>query len=123
MALLSSGNASFSLRSVDCLFIDALHQNAFAKLYTRRLLRPLAAQRKRKVSVFVHDIFNPFLIADFRPCEHAADREGCLSKAVASYSARNGGIRNTDLIYAADQPAGEGPSSCRGSHEQAWRAA
>lgn len=53
----------------DVLFIDAVHDNTFAEAYTRNLLRSVA----RDTPVFVHDIFSPFQIVNFKPCQ----RECC----------------------------------------------
>ena len=49
----------------DVLFIDAVHDNVFAEVYTRSLLRNIA----RDTPVFVHDIFSPFQIVNFKPCQ------------------------------------------------------
>mmetsp|Transcript_41122 Transcript_41122/g.132736 ORF Transcript_41122/g.132736 Transcript_41122/m.132736 type:complete len:180 (-) Transcript_41122:293-832(-) len=46
----------------ELLFIDALHRNSFAQLYTDRLLRKAAAAISHPLPVFVHDIFSPFMI-------------------------------------------------------------
>ena len=52
----------------DLIFVDALHRNAFAREYTRELL----GRARRRVLVFAHDIYSPFMIPLLQalPAEH-----------------------------------------------------
>ena len=109
------GDAIFALSGpdtvfdADSLFIDALHRNQFAKTYTDQLLRKAAANISRPLPVFVHDIFSPFMLREFKPCQRAMspaslDEEvNCIRKA-----ARQASGSGLDLIYSEQQPAGEG---------------
>ena len=52
-------------KEIDLFFIDALHRNSFAQVYTQRML----AAHPHRVSVFVHDIYAPFLIPPYKECQ------------------------------------------------------
>jgi len=90
----------------DILFIDAKHDNSFSEMYTRRLLRNVM----RDTPVFVHDVFSPFQIANFKPCQRSLtlhtlpDEVECMQEAARQYKVET----KHDLIYSPGQPAGEG---------------
>ncbi len=91
----------------DVLFIDALHTNKFADSYTRVLL----ANSKKSHSVFVHDIFSPFQIPEFKACQIDLRRQNvhkeiaCIHDVAAKYADDRGG---RDILYSPQQMAGEG---------------
>ena len=93
----------------DLLFIDALHRNSFAQLYTQRLLRKAAAHISKPLPMFVHDIFSPFMMPQLKPCQQnvtfqTLDAElACIRRVVNQQTARG-----MDVIYGEKQPAGEG---------------
>jgi hypothetical protein len=89
-------------------FIDALHRNAFAQVYTQRLLRKAAAHISTPLPMFVHDIFSPFMMPQFKPCQRNMTVRGmgaevaCIRRVVKQQPA------GVDLVYSEKQPTGEG---------------
>ena len=104
IAALGNETARFD---ADALFIDALHRNSFAQIYTERLLRKAAAQATKPLPVFVHDIFTPFMMPRFRPCQlnmsfvTLVDEVACMKRVLRQE-------RGLDVHYSEKQPAGEG---------------
>jgi predicted O-methyltransferase YrrM len=90
----------------DLIFIDALHRNAFAQVYTRELL----GHMRRRVLVFVHDIYSPFMIPIYKTCqmtmtEETLDEERqCILMRATEFTRRQG----TDTFYGPTQAGGEG---------------
>jgi hypothetical protein len=94
----------------DLFFIDALHRNYFAQIYTKELL----AKHPYRVSVFVHDIFAPFLIPPpYKECQqdlsiHRFKEEmKCVMEKAKSITA-SPEYKNIDIFYGPSQPGGEG---------------
>ena len=93
----------------ELLFIDALHRNSFAQLYTDRLLRKAAAAISHPLPVFVHDIFSPFMIPAFKHCQTDMSlatlrtEVDCIRRAAKATSGNR-----LDLLYSEKQPGGEG---------------
>jgi hypothetical protein len=91
----------------DVVFIDALHTNTFATGYTRELLGPSS----KRLPVFVHGIFSPFQVPEFKPCQMDLRRSevfseiSCMKLASEQFAKEHGG---RDLVYSPAQAAGEG---------------
>ena len=90
----------------DLIFVDALHRNAFAREYTRELL----GRARRRVLVFAHDIYSPFMIPLYKPCQRSMteatldEERRCLTKRAAEFA----GAHGTDTFYGPTQAGGEG---------------
>ena len=85
----------------DLIFVDALHRNAFAREYTRELL----GRARRRVLVFAHDIYSPFMIPLYKPCQRSMteatldEERRCLTKRAAEFA----GAHGTDTFYGPTQ--------------------
>jgi len=92
---------------IDLFFIDALHRNFFAKIYTQELL----AKSPGRSSVFCHDIYSPFLIPPYKKCQKEltektiAEEISCINQVAKNLTDGYGGA---DLFYGPSQPGGEG---------------
>jgi len=97
-----------ALQNVDLIFIDALHLNSFAKMYTTKILAPL----KQTIPVVIHDIYNPMMIPKFRHCNQYSrvstyEQEiECIQQAVDAWKKEQHG--RDDFFYSRSQTSGEG---------------
>lgn len=97
------------VESVDLFFIDALHRNSFAQVYTNELL----ASYPHRISVFVHDIYSPFLVPPYKECQKNMTRDtlnleiDCVKRKAAEISASEE-YHNIDIFYGPTQAGGEG---------------
>lgn len=109
----------------DFIFIDALHENHFAKWYVSNILQPAVLQNTktpssyaRPVAIQIHDIYNPYLIDDEnKKClRHSLNAENikieieCLTGVAESFLT-NGVLQNPSRqngIYGPDALSGEG---------------
>jgi predicted O-methyltransferase YrrM len=95
-------------QEIDLFFIDALHQNSFAQVYTKQLL----AKSPRRVSVFVHDIYSPFIIYPYKICQKDLTEEtlqqelDCVNRVAKNLTATQ--FKGADLFYGPTQAGGEG---------------
>jgi predicted O-methyltransferase YrrM len=95
-------------REIDLYFMDALHRNAFALQYTKQLLAPT----RHRVSVFVHDVFSPFLLSPLKTCQGNMTQQSlsneidCLHRTALEWSAKHTG--SSDVLYGPTQASGEG---------------
>jgi predicted O-methyltransferase YrrM len=95
--------------TIDLFFIDALHRNSFAQVYTRELL----AAHPHRVSVFVHDIYAPFLIPPYKECQQKMDLATykdeikCVTEKAKKIAASKE-YHGIDIFYGPTQPGGEG---------------
>ncbi|KAJ8606841.1 hypothetical protein CTAYLR_009182 [Chrysophaeum taylorii] len=101
---------NLDLGDFDLIFIDALHMNAFAKMYTRRILAPVA----RATPVVIHDIYNPLMMPLYAPCRrlNASDTAAlydlhmdCFRRLAANWTRAHPG---NDFLYGPEQTSGEG---------------
>ena len=97
------------LKDIDLIFIDALHTNEFAQKYTTEIL----AKHKRRVSVFVHDIYAPFLIPPYKKCQKTlsvgdlGDETHCIEQTAKEITASKA-YYHRDTFYGPTQAGGEG---------------
>jgi hypothetical protein len=95
--------------TIDLFFIDALHRNSFAQVYTRELL----AAHPHRVSVFVHDIYAPFLIPPYKEYQQKMDLATykdeikCVTEKAKKIAASKE-CHGIDIFYGPTQPGGEG---------------
>ena len=106
---LKTGKGRQIQKEIDLFFIDALHRNAFAQIYTRQLL----ANHPHRVSVFVHDIYVPFLIPPYKECQKDLSINTfkveieCVKRKAKEITASDL-YKNMDIFYGPTQPGGEG---------------
>lgn len=99
--------ATAKLPDYDVIFIDALHMNRFAKMYTRHILGPV----NKTIPVVVHDIYNPLMMPPYKHCHGGGtiasfDSEvKCMQDVAANWTQRH---RADDFLYGPTQPSGEG---------------
>jgi len=90
----------------DLIFVDALHRNAFAREYTRELF----GRARRRVLVFAHDIYSPFMIPLYKPCQRSMteatldEERRCITQRAAEFA----GAHGADTFYGPTQAGGEG---------------
>jgi hypothetical protein len=96
-------------KEFDLFFIDALHRNYFAQIYTKELL----AKHRHRVSVFVHDIYAPFLIPPYKECQidlsitNFKKEIACVIEKAKQITA-SPEFKGMDIFYGPTQPGGEG---------------
>jgi predicted O-methyltransferase YrrM len=97
------------MEEIDLIFIDALHRNEFAQKYTTQIL----AKHKSRVSVFVHDIYAPFLIPPYKKCQKTLsvgdlqDEISCIQKTADTIT-KSKEYYHRDTFYGPTQAGGEG---------------